>query len=110
MIGTRRQAVLRRELRALVPAIPLADAEAIDVAASQARLKALPPSVALWLALVAHIRHAHTEYDRLRDDGYARDEARYFVRGDIDDVLTQWGSSRQLADMMQDDHAEVDEA
>lgn len=98
MPGTRRQIVLRREMRALVPAIPLADAEAVNLAASQARFKALPPSVALWLALVAHIRHAHTDYDQLRDDGYARDEALFFIRDTIDDVLTGWGSARQISD------------
>ena len=33
-------------------------------------MKTLPPSVAVWLATVAHVRHAHTRYDAMLEDGY----------------------------------------
>ena len=96
--GTRRQRALRRALRDLVPLAPLADAEPIYLEAlSGAHLRGLPPSIALWLAAIAHIRHRHTDYDQLLAEGYDRDAARFFVLDATNAVLTQWGATRQLA-------------
>lgn len=41
-------------------------------------------------AVVAHVRHIHTEYDTLLLDGIERDDAREMVRGDIAAVLRGW--------------------
>ena len=56
----------------------------------------LPPSIAVWLATVAHVRHQHTDYDRLLDEGYDRDSARFFVVDRINAVLTDWRATRLL--------------
>jgi len=98
MIGTKRQQAIRRALRALVPGIPLADAEVVLALAGRAQMKALPPSTALWLALGSHVRHSHTDYDRLLSEGYERDAARFFVAEAIDDVLSGWGCQRSILD------------
>lgn len=41
-------------------------------------------------AVVAHVRHAHTEYDMLLLDGTEREDARDIVRDDITAVLREW--------------------
>jgi hypothetical protein len=45
---------------------------------------------ALRLAVVAHIRHNHTSYDRLLMQYGDRQQARAAVRGEIDRVLAKW--------------------
>jgi hypothetical protein len=97
MAGTNRQRAIAKALTALVPLAPYADAETIRAESNKPHLKALPPSVAVWLATVAHVRHAHTEYDRLIDEeGYDRDSARFFVIDEINAVLTRWRATRLL--------------
>lgn len=49
----------------------------------------LDPRV-IKLAVVAHIRHQHTNYDRLLMQGAARLDARALVREKIDQVLAKW--------------------
>lgn len=98
MIGTKRQQAIRKALRALAPGIPLADAQIVLELAARAQMKALPPATALWLALGSHVRHAHTDYDRLLAEGYERDAARFFVIDETDDVLTSWGCQLSVAE------------
>lgn len=98
MAGTRRQQAIRKALRALAPGIPLADAEAVMALAERKTMKELPPSTALWLALGSHVRHVHTDYERLLAEGYDRDAARFFVVEETDAVLTGWGCQRSVSD------------
>ena len=98
MAGTKRQQAIRRALRAQAPGIPLSDAEAVVTLAERRHMKDLPPSTALWLALGSHVRHSHTDYDRLLAEGYERDAARFFVVDQTDDVLSSWGCQRSVAD------------
>lgn len=98
MAGTKRQQAIRKALRALAPGIPLSDAEAVLELAQRNHMKALPPPTALWLALGSHVRHSHTDYDRLLAEGYERDAARFFVIDQTDDVLSGWGCQRSVAD------------
>ncbi|HEV7329064.1 MAG TPA: DUF2293 domain-containing protein [Bosea sp. (in: a-proteobacteria)] len=98
MVGTKRQQAIRRKLRTLAPGIPLLDAETVLALAGRAQMRALPPSTALWLALGSHVRHSHTDYDRLLAEGYERDAARFFVADAIDDVLSGWGCQRSILD------------
>lgn len=93
---TGRQRALARALTALLPAAPYADMEKIRAEAGAAHLKTLPPSIAVWLAAIAHVRHAHTDYETLLAEGYDRDSARFFVIGQINDVLTRWRATRLL--------------
>jgi hypothetical protein len=51
----------------------------------------------VWLATVAHVRHTHTDYDALRDDGYDKDSARFFVLDAINAKLTEWRATRLLS-------------
>jgi hypothetical protein len=54
-----------------------------------AAAKALEPA-ALRLAVVAHIRHAHTNYDHLLGRSDDRERARQLVRPEIEQVLSRW--------------------
>jgi hypothetical protein len=45
---------------------------------------------AVTLAVRAHIRHAHTDYDRLLAEGREPAEARAIVRPEIERVLARW--------------------
>jgi hypothetical protein len=96
MAGTERQRAIAKGLTLLIPLAPWADAEQIRQAAGQKHLKTLPPSVALWLATIAHIRHQHTAYESLLGEGYDRDSARFFVVDEINRTLTAWRATRLL--------------
>jgi hypothetical protein len=45
---------------------------------------------AVRLAVVAHVRHVHTDYDRLLDSGVPRRAARERIASTIDRVLARW--------------------
>ncbi len=104
--ATSRQRAVAKALTALLPMAPYADIEAIREAALARKLRQLPPSVATWIATVAHVRHAHTPYDALLEEGYDRDSARHFVVDDINATLTRWRATRLLeADIDADEDA-----
>ncbi len=46
---------------------------------------------AVKLAVIAHIRHAETDYDILLAKGYERYDAREKVRQQVEEVLGKWG-------------------
>ena len=94
--STGRRRAIAKALTALLPMAPYSDIEAIRADAGAKHMKTLPPGIAVWLATVAHIRHQHTDYDRLLDEGYDRDAARYFVVDAINAVLTRWRATRLL--------------
>lgn len=96
--GTRRQQEIIKALRLVAPGIPYADAQSVLEEAGSARMKTLPPSTAVWLSLVSHVRHRHTEYDTLLAEGYGRDAARHFVLSSTNDVLTGWRSRRLVSE------------
>jgi hypothetical protein len=93
---THRNQELRKALRLLAPLITYADSEPVLERAARLTRADLTPGAALWLALVAHVRHRHTDYDALLDDGYDRDAARHFVVGETEDVLRRWGCTRRI--------------
>lgn len=93
---TGRRRAIARALTALLPMAPYADMERIRADAGAAHMKALPPTIAVWLATIAHVRHAHTDYEKLLAEGYDRDSARFFVISQTNDVLTRWRSTRLL--------------
>ncbi len=96
MAPTRRNRELRKALRALAPLIPYADSEPVLDRASRIARGDVSPGAALWLAIVAHIRHRHTEYDALLAEGYDRDAARHFVLRQTEAILRAWGCSRRI--------------
>lgn len=94
--STGRQKAIAKALTVLLPMAPYADIEKIRTDAGAPHLKALPVSIAVWLATVAHIRHAHTDYEKLLAEGYDRDSARFFVIDEINAWLTKWRATRLL--------------
>ena len=94
--ATARTRAIAKALTALLPMAPYADIEAIRQAAGSRDMRELPPSIAVWLATVAHVRHEHTDYDRLLGEGYDRDAARFFVVDQINETLTRWRATRLL--------------
>ena len=108
-MATERQKRILRAVTATIPRAPFIDAEAIREAARSRHMRSLAAETAVWLAAVARIRHEHTEYDALMDDGYDRDAARFFVADDINAVLDRWGAKRRL-DRHEADDAETADA
>jgi hypothetical protein len=51
-------------------------------------------AAAVRLAVIAHIRHAETQYDELLANGYERWAARDQVEGTVARVLAEWETSR----------------
>lgn len=96
--ATGRQRDIGKALTALLPLAPYADIEPIREMALARKMRELPPSIAVWIAAVAYIRHEHTQYDTLLDEGYDRDAARHFVVDEINAVLTRWRATRLLDD------------
>lgn len=58
------------------------------------RTNSIPLSRKVLLAVVAHVRHRHTEYDALLDQGLDREDARDSTREDIERLLRKWGYSQ----------------
>jgi hypothetical protein len=94
--STGRQRAIGKALSALLPMAPYADIEKIREMARAAKLRDLPPSIAVWLAAIAYVRHEHTTYDALLEEGYDRDAARFFVVDEINATLTRWRATRLL--------------
>jgi hypothetical protein len=95
---TGRRRAIAKALTALLPLAPYADMEKIRADAGAVHMKSLPPTIAVWLATTAHIRHVHTDYEKLLAEGYDRDSARFFVMEQTNIVLTCWRATRLLED------------
>ena len=89
-----------REIVAHYPGCPPGEAEAIARHACRkysgrvgrsAAARQFDPD-AVRRAIVAHIRHVHTPYDRMLADGWDRNEARHQVTGAVDEVLQRWSA------------------
>lgn len=94
-----RRSRIEAALRALAPRIPPHECGAVlDHAMDSPGLKTAAPETAAWLSLVAYVRHVFTEYEDLLDDGYDTDSARFFVAGEIDEILDDWGCRRRVSD------------
>lgn len=87
---------MTRTLRALAPLIPLDEAQDVMARCGTGALRELTASAAVWLALTSHVRHRHTDYDRLLAEGYDRDAARFFVADEMERQLAAWGCTRPL--------------
>jgi hypothetical protein len=93
---TRRNDQIRKALRALAPEIPLADADDVQARAARITKSGVAPASAVWLAIVAHVRHRYTDYDLLLGEGYDRDAARHFVVDATEEKLGLWGCRRRI--------------
>jgi hypothetical protein len=89
----------RAALRHLAPRIPRHEFEAvIDHALDSPGLRTAAPEAAVWLSLVAYVRHVFTEYDALLEEGYDPDSARHFVLDDINTALDVWVTRRRVGE------------
>ena len=70
----------------------------IDHALDSPCLRTSLPETAVWLSMVAYVRHVFTDYDSLLGEGYDVESARFFVRDEINDVLEGWGVRRRVAE------------
>jgi hypothetical protein len=52
--------------------------------------------MAIRLAVIAHIRHVETQYDKLLAMGYERREARSHVEGRVDEIMLTWSHGKQM--------------
>jgi len=90
---------MTQALRDLVPLIAYADSLPILQATRRPHMRTLAPVDAVFLATIAHIRHAHTDYDDLLAEGYDHEAARHFVMDEINIVLREWGASRGVTNV-----------
>lgn len=104
--STPRAAQIRQALLVLAPRIPAFECEDILAhALSAPGLRKASPQAAAWLAMVALIRHLHSDYDSLLAEGYPYEAARFFTRETINAVLQDWGCRRQISEQ---DHSALD--
>ena len=93
-----KRADIESALRRLAPRIPPHEFGAVvDHACDSRGLRTSAPETAVWLSLVAYVRHAFTEYDDLLAQGYDQDSARFFVADEMAALLAEWGATRRLA-------------
>jgi hypothetical protein len=95
-LSTKRQKDIAKALTLLIPGAPFLDADIIRQTAAKRKYRLLPASTSVWLAAVAHIRHVHTDYDTLLQEGYEKDAARHFSLDAVNDKLTEWRASRLI--------------
>jgi hypothetical protein len=69
--------------------LPSGDAALTRRATKHSRLHA-KESDAIVLAVRAHVRHCHTQYDELLSRGYDRYEARELVAPKVENILLAW--------------------
>ena len=94
-----RRAAVEAALRQLAPRIPKHEFGAVvDHALDSPGLQTAAPENAAWLSLVSYVRHMFTDYDAFLLQGYDVDSARYFVLGQMTEVLEQWGVRRRVVD------------
>jgi hypothetical protein len=92
-----RRSEIEQALRRLAPRIPAHELGVVaDRALDSEGLRGAAPETAAWLALVAYVRHARTDYDALLAQDYDRDSARFFVADEMAAVLADWGVRRPL--------------
>lgn len=92
------RADIEAALRRIAPRMPAHEFGAVvDHALDSPGLRTASVENAVWLSLVAYLRHTLTDYDALLDDGYDRDSARHFVMAEMEAVLKGWSVRRKLA-------------
>jgi hypothetical protein len=88
------------QVRATYPGCPVAEAEAIAGHAClkysgrvgrSAAARQFDP-VAITFAVTAHVRHRHSQYDKLLAQGWYRGDARHAVGRVVQGVLERWSS------------------
>lgn len=93
-----RRARIEAALIRMAPRIPHHErGVVVDRALDSKGLRMARPETAAWLALVSYVRHVFTDYDALLSQGYDTESARFFVAGEIEGVLAEWGCARSVS-------------
>ena len=100
-LSTKLHKEIAKALVSWTPGIPYLDAQAVKAQAASRHLRSYPAAISTWLALIAHIRHQHTDYDALLNEGYDPESARHFCLDAINAKLTEWRATRYLEDDQQ---------
>jgi hypothetical protein len=85
------------ELKAQFPNMPAAERELVlkhgfkKHSRRVGRTASLTIQAKVRLAVIAHIRHKHTDYNDLLRAGATREDARVMISKNIDSVLREWG-------------------
>ena len=95
-VSTKLQKEIAKALIELTPGISYSDAESVKSLSASRHLRSFPAGLSVWLSLIAHIRHEHTDYDQLLAEGYDQESARHFCLEAINAKLTEWRATRYL--------------
>ncbi|KAF2246303.1 hypothetical protein BU26DRAFT_507903 [Trematosphaeria pertusa] len=87
------------ELDRRFPLIPKDDREAVlkhgfrKYSGRVGRTGQIPIPRKVLYAVIAHIRHKHTRYDEMLNEGMDRDAARKAIQGKVQAMLRKWGAT-----------------
>ena len=111
-LADRREAVQKRdnvlnrqaevELIKQFPKIPKAEKDAVlkhafrKYSGRVGRTSTTPMSRKVLFAVIAHIRHRHTNYDAMMDRGVDREKARRAIQKEVQEKLCKWGRGGKL--------------
>ncbi|MFK7902935.1 MAG: DUF2293 domain-containing protein [Nitratireductor sp.] len=87
---------VKKTLKLMVPHASLSDFEKIMKIADSQHLNHLPTPILAWRSLTTHIRHNHSDYDALLEEGYDIESAKHFVLDEMNAVLESWGASKRI--------------
>ncbi|KAI4628188.1 hypothetical protein J4E80_002326 [Alternaria sp. BMP 0032] len=111
-LSTRRAATTKRdatdianaaaEIDTQFPKIPASEKQAVlkhgfkKHSGRVGRTTSIPLSRKIFFAVIAHVRHTHTDYDALLQGGKSRGHARKTTRKGIETVMRKWGYTKEL--------------
>lgn len=87
---------VRKTLKLMVPNASLSDFDKILNIAERAHLRHLPSPILTWRSITSHIRHNHTDYDALLEEGYDIESAKHFVLKSMNETLEAWGATKRI--------------
>lgn len=87
---------VRKTLKLMIPNASLSDFQKIMAIAKGSHLRHLPSPILAWRSVTTHIRHNHTEYDALLEEGYDIESAKHFVLDVMNETLELWGATKRI--------------
>lgn len=87
---------VRKTLKLMIPNASLYDFQKVMTIAEGSHLRHLPSPILAWRSVTTHIRHNHTQYDALLEEGYEIESAKYFVLDLMNETLELWGATKRI--------------
>lgn len=87
---------VRKTLKLMIPKATLYDFQKIMEIAEGSHLRHLPSPILAWRSVTTHIRHNHTEYDALLEEGYDVESAKHYVLEAMNETLEIWGATKKI--------------